>query len=72
MDQRTYDVGLEAIKAAPPVSVGAMTLAGLQLSDLVLLVTLLYTVMQLLVLWRDKFGGGNCLRRIGRWLRRRI
>lgn len=36
----------ESLKAAPPVTVAAATLAGMPVSDLVLWATLVYIVMQ--------------------------
>ena len=68
MDQRAQDVATELAKAAPPVSVGAMTLAGIPLSDWVLLLTCTYTFIQLYILWRDKLGGAAWLRRLRTWL----
>ena len=48
-------VVVEATKASPPLTVGAMTLVGVPLSDVVLYITLLYTVLQLYFLLRDKW-----------------
>lgn len=45
----------EALKAAPPVTVGSLTLFGVGLSDYVLLATLIYTVLQVGFLLRDKW-----------------
>ena len=46
-----------AIKASPPATVSIATLAGYQVSELVLWATLLYTLLmighKLLVIWRD-------------------
>lgn len=44
----------QAFKASPPVAVGALTVAGVSLSDMVLLATLVYTVSQIIFLFRDK------------------
>ncbi len=41
---------LEAGKAAPPVAVSSIMVAGLSLQEWVLIVTLLYTVLQIGVL----------------------
>ena len=45
----------EATKAAPALTVGGLTLFGVGLSDWVLLATLIYTVLQVGFLLRDKW-----------------
>jgi hypothetical protein len=45
----------EGLKAAPPVTVTGLALGGIQLSDIVLLLTALYTVLQIFFLIRDKW-----------------
>lgn len=45
----------EAAKTSPPLTVGVLTLCGVPLSDVVLCVTLTYTVLQLYFLIRDKW-----------------
>ncbi|HEY6612738.1 MAG TPA: hypothetical protein VIZ86_16610 [Pseudomonas sp.] len=40
------DAALEVVKSAPPVAVSGMTLAGLQLNDLVLIATLAWIFLQ--------------------------
>jgi hypothetical protein len=48
MDVQTRtDIVTEALRLAPPAAVGGLTIAGVTLSDLVLLVTLVYTVLAL-------------------------
>lgn len=46
-----------AIKASPPASVSIATLAGYQVSEILMWATLLYTLLmighKLLVIWRD-------------------
>lgn len=42
----------DVIKVAPPVTITSMTLAGYQMSDWVLLLTALYTLLQILLLIR--------------------
>ncbi|WP_432473741.1 hypothetical protein [Amphritea sp. HPY] len=37
-------------KAAPPLAVTGMTIYGIELSDIVLIVTLVYTVLQVILL----------------------
>lgn len=49
-----HDIANEAAKAAPAVTVGGLTLFGVGLSDWVLLATLIYTVLQVFFLLRDK------------------
>lgn len=44
----------QVAKASPPVAVGALTLSGITLSDLVLWATLFYTVFQIGLLFRDR------------------
>jgi hypothetical protein len=55
---------MAAIKTSPPVIVTGMTLAGIQLQDWLVMVTILYTVIQIIIAlpelkksfneWRDK------------------
>lgn len=49
-------VAAGAAKLVPPVTVSGMTVAGYPLSEVVLLVTLVYTVAQLGFLISDKIG----------------
>ncbi|WP_075643828.1 hypothetical protein [Paraburkholderia monticola] len=49
------DVVASAVKSLPPVSVVSMHWLGFQLSDLVMATTLIYTVLQIFALIRDKF-----------------
>ena len=46
----------EAVKAAPPLTVGGLTLWGVGLSEWVLILTAIYTVLQIYFLLRDKLG----------------
>ena len=46
----------EAIKAAPPITVGGLTIWGVSLSEWVLILTAIYTVLQIYFLLRDKLG----------------
>lgn len=43
-----------ALKAAPPVSVVGVYLAGIHVADVVMIATLIYTALQTYVLVRDK------------------
>lgn len=45
---------IETLRAAPPLTVGGLTLFGIGLSDWVLILTALYTVLQIGFLIRDK------------------
>jgi len=45
----------EMTKASPPVTVGALTLMGVPLQTWVLVATLVYTVLQVVFLIRDKW-----------------
>lgn len=49
------EIAVEAMKAAPPVTIGALQLAGVSLSDWLLIATLLYTVLQIGFLLHDKW-----------------
>lgn len=46
----------EAVKAAPPLTVGGLTLWGVGLADWVLMLTALYTILQIFFLIRDKLS----------------
>lgn len=54
MTQSNHDIAVEAVKAAPPVTVVGMTLGGVSLQEWVLILTAVYTVLQLGFLIRDK------------------
>lgn len=43
-----------AAKVAPPATIGALTFAGVDLSQWVLLATLVYTLLQITFLIRDR------------------
>lgn len=43
------EIASGAAKAAPPVTVSGLTIAGIELSDIVLIATLIYTVIQLVL-----------------------
>lgn len=42
---------MTAVKAAPPVAASVVTLSGYPLPDLVLIATLVYTVLQIILLY---------------------
>jgi hypothetical protein len=50
-----HDFIVEATRAAPTVTVGGLTIVGIPLPEVVLIVTLVYTVAQLYFLLRDKW-----------------
>ena len=54
---RDHSLHADLLKAAPPVSVGTLTLMGYNLSDFALIITIIYTLCMLFVLIRDKFVG---------------
>lgn len=47
-----HDISIEAVKAAPPVTVVGLSLAGVSLQDWVLIITLIYTVLTWWKGWR--------------------
>lgn len=49
------DIVTEAVKAAPTITVGGLTLFGVVLSDWVMILTIIYTVAQIIFLFRDKW-----------------
>lgn len=49
-----HQTATEFIKASPSVAVGGLTLFGVGLADWVLLLTLVYTALQISLLVRDK------------------
>lgn len=55
MNTQHSELVTEATKAAPALTVGGLTLFGVGLSDWVLLATLIYTVLQVGFLLRDKW-----------------
>ncbi len=54
MTQNHHDMAVEAVKAAPPVTVVGMSLGGVSLHEWVLILTAVYTVLQIGFLIRDK------------------
>jgi hypothetical protein len=49
------DIVASAAKALPPVSVASATLLGIPLADWVLILTAVYTLLQIIAFVRDKF-----------------
>lgn len=45
---KNHDVAVEAAKAAPAISVGGLTLFGYPLNEVVLMLTLIYTIFLLI------------------------
>ena len=42
----------DAVKAAPPITITGMTIVGIQVQDWLLILTLVYTVLQILIIAR--------------------
>jgi len=59
-----HGLSMAAIKTSPPIIVTGMTVAGIQLQDWLIMATILYTVIQIIILlpklkqsfneWRNK------------------
>lgn len=60
------ELGAAAAKLSPPLTVGGATLAGLPLSDIVLILTGLYAVLQIGFLLYDRFWKPRKEKRNGR------
>lgn len=56
MTHEKAEIVTAAVKAAPPVAVSGLTVAGLPLQDWVLILTAIYTLAQLYVLVRDRIA----------------
>lgn len=63
-----HDALAETLKAAPPVSVGGLTLFGVSLPELVHLVTLIWLLILIVGKLPDLF---NTLRKFRDWVRRK-
>ena len=50
------DTVTEAVKAAPPLTVGGLTMLGVSLSEWVLILTAIYTILQIYFLLHDRLG----------------
>lgn len=52
------EAGMAAAKVAPPVTAAGLTLMGVQLSDWLIIATLIYTLLQIALLlqevWQDR------------------
>ena len=44
-----HGLSMAAIKTSPPIIVTGMTVAGIQLQDWLIMVTILYTVIQIII-----------------------
>lgn len=49
------DIAASAVKSLPPVSVASATLLGYPMADWVMFLTIVYTVLQIFAIVRDKF-----------------
>jgi len=68
-DAATAATGSGVAKAAPLVAISAADHFIMPLSDWVLLGTLAYTLLSLITLWRDKWGGRGQMSAMRRKLR---
>ena len=57
-DNNKVELGMATVKAAPPVTVAGLQLAGHPLSDWLILATLVYTVLQIAALLNQFYR--NC------------
>lgn len=48
------DVSVEVAKAIPPITVGTLSFGGVALNEWVLICTLVYVLLQMYILVRDK------------------
>lgn len=60
---QTHHAATEAVKVSPPLTVAGLTLFGVSLSEWVLVLTLLYTALQIMFLLRDKLWRPYCERK---------
>lgn len=51
----SHEVTAEVMKMTPPAAVAGLTIAGIALSDWLLMFTLLYTILNVFFLLRDKW-----------------
>ena len=54
MNNNQHDIIVETTRLAPPVAVTGLSIAGVSLQEWVLVITLIYTVLSLFFLIRDK------------------
>lgn len=52
-----HSIHADILKASPPISVATLTLFGYNLSNVALIITIVYTLCLFFVLIRDKFVG---------------
>ena len=72
MDDTTKDVVVSAVKAAPPVSMVGMHFLGYGVADWLVAVTLVYTILQVVILIRDKIYYSELKRREEKWHHERV
>jgi len=72
MDDTTKDVVASAIKAAPPVSMVGMHFLGYGIADWLVAITLVYTILQVVVLLRDKVFSSELKRKEEKQYRERV
>lgn len=72
MDDTTRDVAISTVKVAPPIAVTGMHFLGYGVADWVLTLTAVYTILQIVVLVRDKIYYSELKRHEERWHRERV
>jgi hypothetical protein len=72
MDDTTKEVVASAVKAAPPVSMVGMHFLGYGIADWLIAVTLVYTILQVVVLLRDKVFSSELKRREEKQYKERV
>jgi hypothetical protein len=72
MDDTTRDVAISTVKVVPPIAVTGMHFLGYGVADWVLALTAVYTILQIVVLVRDKIYYSELKRHEERWHRERV
>lgn len=72
MDDTTRDAVVSTVKVAPPIAVTGMHFLGYGVADWVLALTAVYTILQIVVLIRDKIYYSELKRHEERWHRERV
>ena len=72
MDDTARDVAISTVKVAPPIAVTGMHFLGYGVADWVLALTAVYTILQIVVLVRDKIYYSELKRHEERWHRERV
>lgn len=72
MDDTTRDAIASAVKVAPPIAVTGMHFLGYGIAEWVLALTAVYTILQIVILIRDKIYYSELKRREERWHKERV